>query len=147
MRLLVTISRLLSVLSLQQMMTKKSSSISMVMDSVPFVKYQGLWNDFILVDNRKSSNPILTTEQSVKLCNRNFGIGGDGVIFALPGEEGCDYTMRMYNSDGCEPQMCDNSVRCMARYLAEFEGLGSSAEKTYTIWTGAREIVPKLSKD
>jgi diaminopimelate epimerase len=50
-----------------------------------FVKYHGLGNDFILVDNRYSSTPIYSSTQSIKLCNRNFGIGGDGVIFVLPG--------------------------------------------------------------
>ncbi len=52
-------------------------SISMTAaSSVPFVKYQGLGNDFILVDNTKSSTPIYTPEEAVKICDRNFGIGG-----------------------------------------------------------------------
>ncbi|KAF4373482.1 hypothetical protein F8388_025176 [Cannabis sativa] len=72
-----------------------------------FVKYQGLGNDFILVDNRDSSEPRVTPEQAVKLCDRNFGIGGDGVIFAMPGINGTDYTMRIFNSDGSEPEMCE----------------------------------------
>lgn len=42
----------------------------------------------------------------MKLCNRNFGIGGDGVIFALPGDAGEDYKMRIFNNDGSEPEMC-----------------------------------------
>ena len=66
-----------------------SSSSSMMMMSgggdSSFVKYHGLGNDFILVDNRYSSTPIYSSTQSIKLCNRNFGIGGDGVIFVLPG--------------------------------------------------------------
>lgn len=43
--------------------------------NVPFVKYQGLGNDFILIDNTRSSSPIYTPEDAVKLCDRNFGIG------------------------------------------------------------------------
>ena len=74
-----------------------------------FVKFQGLGNDFIMINNLASSELKYTPEQSVKLCDRNFGIGGDGVIFALPGINGCDYTMRIYNSDGSEPQMCGNN--------------------------------------
>jgi diaminopimelate epimerase len=115
--------------------------------TVPFVKYQGLGNDFILVDNTKSSSLILSKEQSTLLCNRNFGIGGDGVIFALAGENGCDYTMHMYNSDGSVPQMCGNGIRCMAKFLTDIEGLPASAEKTYTIHTGAGTIIPKLNAD
>jgi len=53
--------------------------------TVKFTKFEGLGNDFILIDNTKSSNPIISPQQASYLCNRNFGIGGDGVIFALPG--------------------------------------------------------------
>ena len=49
--------------------------------------------------------PKITPEQAVKLCNRNFGIGADGVIFAMPGWNGTDYTMRIFNSDGSEPEV------------------------------------------
>ena len=113
-----------------------------------FVKYQGLGNDFILVDNTKSSTPKFTPADAVKFCNRNFGIGGDGLIFALPGENGCDYTMRIYNSDGTEPQMCGNGIRCMARFIKdEVEKKAPGSAATYTIWTNAGKIVPKISED
>ena len=73
-------------------------------EKVAFAKYEGLGNDFILIDNRDRSEPSLTPEESEKLCNRNFGIGGDGVIFALkPPSDEYDFTMRIYNSDGSEP--------------------------------------------
>jgi diaminopimelate epimerase len=109
-----------------------------------FVKLQGLGNDFIIVDNTMSNKPIYTPEQAVKLCDRNFGIGGDGLIFALPGKNGYDYTMRIYNSDGTEPQMCGNGIRCMAKYLQQLEKKVNT-EVTYTIWTNAGLIVPKVS--
>ncbi|XP_070006980.1 diaminopimelate epimerase, chloroplastic isoform X3 [Nicotiana tabacum] len=69
-----------------------------------FVKYHGLGNDFILVDNRDTTEPKVSPDQAVKLCDRNFGIGADGVIFAMPGVNGTDYTMRIFNSDGSEPE-------------------------------------------
>jgi Diaminopimelate epimerase len=73
-------------------------------ENVAFAKYEGLGNDFILIDNRDREDPALTPDESEKLCNRNFGIGGDGVIFALkPPSEEYDFTMRIYNSDGSEP--------------------------------------------
>lgn len=71
-------------------------------------------NDFLLIDNRGSTEPLVTPAQAVELCKHNFGVGGDGVIFALPGENGCDHTMRIYNSDGTEPEMCGNGIRCVA---------------------------------
>lgn len=119
----------------------------MSVEKLSFVKYQGLGNDFILVDNTGSSSPILSPEQSAKVCDRNFGIGGDGVIFALPGLNGCDYTMRIYNSDGSEPQMCGNGIRCMARFLLEVEKAARGTEKIYKIWTNAGTIIPKISSD
>jgi diaminopimelate epimerase len=63
--------------------------------NIEFTKYQGLGNDFILIDNRGTDEPCLTPEDAVKLCDRHFGIGADGVIFALPGQDGTDYTMRI----------------------------------------------------
>jgi diaminopimelate epimerase len=120
----------------------------MKMAGTPFVKYQGLGNDFILVDNTKSSTPMYTPAEAAKLCDRNFGIGADGLIFAMPGQKGCDYTMRIYNSDGSEPQMCGNGIRCMARYLHDvIEGKGKGMEKVYKIWTNAGEIVPTIRTD
>ena len=111
---------------------------------IEFSKYQGLGNDFILIDNRHSAEPIVSPEQAVKMCDRHFGIGADGVIFALPGE-GTDYTMRIYNSDGSEPEMCGNGIRCLAKFIAELEGV--RVNKSYKIHTLAGTIVPKLDND
>ena len=66
-------------------------------DSIDFAKYEGLGNDFILIDDRDKSDPSLTPEQSERLCNRNFGIGGDGVIFALKAPEGKTVTCMCYD--------------------------------------------------
>ncbi|KAK4432386.1 Type I inositol polyphosphate 5-phosphatase 8 [Sesamum alatum] len=68
-------------------------------------------------------HPKITPEQAAKLCDRNFGIGADGVIFAMTGINGTDYTMRIFNSDGSEPEMCGNGVRCFARFITELENL------------------------
>ena len=112
--------------------------------AIEFVKYHGLGNDFILIDNRQSPQPCLTPEQAVRWCDRHFGIGADGVIFALPGTDGADYTMRIFNSDGSEPEMCGNGIRCLARFIADLEG---QTEATYQIQTLAGRITPKLTAD
>ncbi len=114
--------------------------------AINFTKYQGLGNDFILIDNRSSSLPVITPEQAVQLCDRHFGIGADGVIFALPGENGTDYTMRIFNSDGSEPEMCGNGIRCLAGFLAELEGI-SRNQDSYRIHTLAGIITPQLMPD
>ncbi|MEM5769192.1 MAG: diaminopimelate epimerase, partial [Bacillota bacterium] len=82
-----------------------------------FTKVQGLGNDFVIVDG--------TTEQindyaaaAVKLCDRHFGIGADGLVVVLPSET-ADFRMRIFNSDGSEAEMCGNVTRCFAKYLYE----------------------------
>ena len=112
---------------------------------IEFAKYQGLGNDFILIDNRHSSEPAITPEQAVDLCDRHFGIGADGVIFALPGQNDTDYTMRIFNSDGSEPEMCGNGIRCLAKFIADLEG--SEAKTQYRIHTLAGVISPELRSD
>lgn len=114
--------------------------------AIEFTKYHGLGNDFILIDNRTSSSPVLTPEEAIKLCDRHFGIGADGVIFALPPKDDTDYTMRIFNSDGSEPEMCGNGIRCLAQFIAELEGISSQSAE-YRIHTLAGVIAPKLRSD
>lgn len=115
--------------------------------TIEFTKYHGLGNDFILIDNRQSSEPILTDVQAVQLCDRHFGIGADGVIFALPATSpDADYKMRIFNSDGSEPEMCGNGIRCLARFLADLQA-PSRTPQTYQIETLAGMITPQIQAD
>jgi diaminopimelate epimerase len=114
---------------------------------IEFAKYHGLGNDFILIDNRHQTAPLLTPEQAIQWCDRHFGIGADGVIFALPGQQGADYTMRIFNSDGSEPEMCGNGIRCLAQFLADLDtqaGISLPPQTTYRIYTLAGLISPTL---
>ncbi|WP_319420336.1 diaminopimelate epimerase [Pleurocapsa sp. FMAR1] len=113
---------------------------------IEFSKYQGLGNDFILIDNRHATEPIVTPEQAAKMCDRHFGIGADGVIFALPGKEDTEYIMRIYNSDGSEAEMCGNGIRCLAKFIADLEG-NARINKSYRINTLAGVIVPTLESN
>ncbi len=120
--------------------------------AIEFTKYQGLGNDFILIDNRHQSEPIVTPEMAMQMCDRNFGIGADGVIFALPSTSNTDYTMRIFNSDSSEPQMCGNGIRCLAKFIADLErreGKISSTESSvsYKIDTLAGIISPEILPD
>ena len=115
--------------------------------TIPFSKYHGLGNDFVLVDNRDSSEPKISPDEAVAVCDRNFGIGADGVIFVLPATGETDYTMRIYNSDGSEPEMCGNGIRCMAKFVADLEtkdGKELTLPHTYQIHTLAGTIRPEL---
>jgi diaminopimelate epimerase len=88
---------------------------------------------------------LLTTEQAIQLCDRHFGIGADGVIFALPGQADTDYTMRIFNCDGSEPEMCGNGIRCLTRFIAALEG--TSGDRTYRIHTLGGVIGCDLAAD
>jgi len=82
-----------------------------------FAKYEGLGNDFIIVNNMDGSL-MLNPEQIAQLCNRNFGIGADGFIQARPSPV-ADFFMAYYNSDGSLAEMCGNGIRCYAKYLVD----------------------------
>ncbi|MGN1044904.1 MAG: diaminopimelate epimerase [Candidatus Methanomethylophilaceae archaeon] len=86
---------------------------------IEFWKYHGIGNDFVVIDGTKA-DPGLTPEQIAFLCDRNFGIGSDGVIYVNPGMDGSDVTMRIFNTDGTEPEMCGNGVRCLAKHAYDF---------------------------
>jgi diaminopimelate epimerase len=76
-----------------------------------FQKYEGLGNDFILVDR-----PVSAAE-AIALCDRRFGVGADGVLMVLPPEGAADARMRILNADGSEAEMCGNGIRCVAKEL------------------------------
>lgn len=114
-----------------------------------FSKYQGLGNDFLLLDGRSENDPDfcfgLTPELVQQLCDRRFGVGGDGVILALPPVAGGELRMRIFNADGTEPEMCGNGIRCLARFLADMDGDASG--RTWQVETLAGRIVPELQAD
>jgi diaminopimelate epimerase len=102
------------------------------------------------VDNRHSPTPSLTPAQAAILCDRHLGIGGDGVIFALPppADGSSDYTMRIYNSDGSEPEMCGNGIRCLARFVDDVGGPGAPPPgRPHAVATGAGLIKPEIRPD
>lgn len=78
-----------------------------------FDKYEGLGNDFVVVDARAEGD--VTPELATRLCDRRFGVGADGVLVVLPARiPGCELRMRLINADGSVPEMCGNGVRCIA---------------------------------
>ena len=97
------------------------------MPSIPFVKAEGLGNDFLVVDLRPGKPaagvPSAADPGVVRaLCDRHFGVGGDGVLAILPPVQG-DARMRVINADGSEAEMCGNGIRCVAKLLYERDPL------------------------
>ena len=91
-----------------------------------FSKYQGLGNDFLLIDGRQGQLPERVRFPDpawVRLiCNRRFGVGADGLILALPPQSEADLSMKIFNADGSEAEMCGNGIRCLARFVADVDG-------------------------
>ena len=76
---------------------------------------QGAGNDYIYVNLSQEELSKSPAELAQMLCDRHFGIGGDGLVLIDKGQ-GTDLTMRMFNADGSEAEMCGNAVRCVAFY-------------------------------
>jgi diaminopimelate epimerase len=84
---------------------------------INFYKYHGAGNDFIMINNLDKS--ISLTREDISLyCDRNFGIGADGIILLEPSTK-ADCFMNYYNSDGSIAQMCGNGARCTAKFFLE----------------------------
>jgi len=109
---------------------------------INFVKMHGLGNDFILVDciNKSLGDSSFLSYLAKKLCNRNFGIGADGLMLILASSK-ADLQMRIFNSDGTEAQMCGNGIRCFAKYAYENKLV---SKNKFTVETLAGIITPEL---
>lgn len=86
-----------------------------------FEKYEGLGNDFVVVDAERDD--VLSREAVSRLCDRRFGIGADGVLLIVPpSTPGARARMRVLNADGSIPEMCGNGLRCAVLHVARTEG-------------------------
>lgn len=113
------------------------------MKKIKFTKMQGLGNDFILVDYEKNTDFQALAE---KMCDRHFGIGADGLIVVNPEDMNgsADASWHIYNSDGSEPQMCGNGIRCLTKYVYEKNLVN---KKKFTVNTLAGIVIPEILED
>ncbi len=102
-----------------------------------FTKMQGIGNDYIYVDCFRESVPD-PGKVSVKVSDRHFGIGGDGLVLIMPSEK-ADFRMRMFNADGSEGMMCGNASRCIGKYVYD-NGLTDKTEITLETKSGIKHL-------
>ena len=82
-----------------------------------FTKMHGCGNDYVYVNGFDEHIPDeKKSELAIRLSNRNFGIGSDGLIFINPGKI-AEFEMEMYNADGSRSEMCGNGIRCVVKYI------------------------------
>jgi diaminopimelate epimerase len=94
-----------------------------------FDKYQGAGNDFLVVE--AEAEGAVSPELAARLCDRRFGVGGDGVLLVLPPSSPRALgRMRVLNADGSVPEMCGNGLRCVAVHLARKHGKNEFAVET-----------------
>ena len=97
-----------------------------------FSKMQATGNDFIIIDCIKEYPKYNFNILSKFLCDRHYGIGGDGVIFIFSSKI-ADVRMRIFNSDGTEAEMCGNGIRCLARYCYDKKIINKEEFKIETL--------------
>lgn len=102
-----------------------------------FTKMQGIGNDYVYVDcfNEKVDNP---SELAVKISDRHFGVGSDGLILIKPSDK-ADFYMEMYNADGSQGRMCGNGIRCVGKYVYD-NGLTDRTEISVETLSGIKYL-------
>ncbi|MBQ7639296.1 MAG: diaminopimelate epimerase [Clostridia bacterium] len=100
-----------------------------------FTKMHGLGNDYLYVYGEVPEN---IAELSIKLSDRHFGAGSDGMIYISP-SEAADFKMRIFNADGSEAKMCGNGIRCVGKYVYD-KGYTNKTEITVETLSGIKTL-------
>ena len=104
---------------------------------IKFTKLHGTGNDFVLIDARSIQRDWEAL--AVKVCDRHFGVGADGILLVLPSTK-ANARMRIINADGSEAEMCGNGVRCFTKYILERNIVSKSAPLTVETLAGIHPI-------
>lgn len=115
------------------------------MTTIKITKMQGCGNDFVIIDYEEYEKTQMPMDElAKKVCNRNFGVGADGMIIPDTNTDQTDIGWYFYNSDGSIAQMCGNGMRCFAKYVFD---KGLVDKKEFSVMTGAGVIKPQLLED
>lgn len=112
------------------------------MKTIKLTKMQGCGNDFVIIDfDEYEKTGLKMDELAKKVCDRNFGVGADGMIIPKIDVDNADISWYFYNSDGSTAQMCGNGMRCFAKYVYD---KGLVKKKAFSVETLAGIIKPEL---
>lgn len=119
----------------------------MDLKGLKFSKMHGIGNDFPIIDESQGEViPEADKPEACRfLCHRNFGVGGDGVLFVVPSEK-ADIGYRMFNPDGSEAEMCGNGIRCFADFVYR-KGILKQEKMTVETKSGIKTIEITLEND
>ena len=109
----------------------------MEMKTINFSKLSGQGNDFIIINATKKQIKLSTT-QIIKMCDRHFGIGADGLILTRRSNV-ADFYMDFYNQDGSAAEMCGNGIRCMAYFIVQ-KNLSNKEEIKIETLAGIKDV-------
>lgn len=115
------------------------------MKEMRFTKMEGLGNDYIYVDCMAGEPASDWENLSIRMSDRHFGVGADGIILIMPSKV-ADFRMRMFNADGSEGKMCGNGSRCVAKYVYD-NGLTCKTEVTLETLAGIKVLKMHLGAD
>lgn len=104
--------------------------------AMKFTKMHGLGNDYLYVYSE--TEPADPAELSIRLSERHFGAGSDGMIWILPSRT-ADFKMRIFNADGSEAKMCGNGIRCVGKYVYD-KGLTDKKQITVETLSGIKTL-------
>lgn len=113
------------------------------MTTIKITKMNGCGNDFVIIDKSEFDKANLSmSDMAKKICDRNFGVGGDGMIIPdLTPNNKTDIAWFFYNSDGSTAQMCGNGMRCFAKYVTDKKLINKNK---FSVMTGAGIITPEI---
>lgn len=102
-----------------------------------FTKMHGCGNDYVYINCfQEDMSQVDVEELAIRLSDRHFGIGGDGIILIRPSKK-ADFQMEMHNADGSQAEMCGNGIRCVGKYVYDY-GLTNKTEVTIETLAGIK---------
>jgi diaminopimelate epimerase len=109
-----------------------------------FTKYHALGNDYLVLDPADLNGTVPTQEQIKRICQRNYGVGSDGILFGPGNASGADFSLRIFNPDGSEAEKSGNGLRIFSRYLWDS---GMVSDKPFTILTAGGLVTARVHEN